>query len=222
MADAAQKVGGQELPTRIPVFPLVGVLLLPGRQLPLNMFEPRYLEMTRDAMAGDRIIGMVQPKDPMSREYEPEIYDIGCAGRIIQFAETPDNRFLISLQGICRFRLIEEPARLTPYRQAIVDFRPFGADLSAKPPSDIDRNRLLAALRGYLDAGSIESNAGEIERAPTGTLVDSLAMVFPFEPGEKQALLEAPDLSERARILTTLMEMALAQPADGRDGAPVQ
>lgn len=212
-----------DLPQRIPIFPLVGVLMLPGSQLPLNMFEPRYLEMTRDALAGHRIIGMIQPRDATSTAHEPEVYPVGCAGKIVKFAETEDGRYLITLLGLCRFKVIEELDRTTGYRQTIVDFTGFHDDLKPMDDSDVDRGRLLCALRSYLDFAGMPADWEAIDRAPTGPLINSLAMICPFEPGEKQALLEAANLTERSKVLTTLMEMAHLEhssAAGASDGEP--
>jgi Lon protease-like protein len=197
----------EDLPATIPIFPLAGVLLLPGGLLPLNIFEPRYLQMVRDAMAGAKLIGMVQPTDPASRQFEPPVYPVGCVGRISQFKETPDNRFLVTLTGERRFTIAEELARTTLYRQVRVSYEhePDANDAA------IDRKRLLAGLKGYLDRNGLKADWGSIEQAPTGPLVTTLAMVCPFEPNEKQALLEAKSLPERAKLMSALIEMSLLQ-----------
>ena len=197
----------EDLPATIPIFPLAGVLLLPGGLLPLNIFEPRYLQMVRDAMAGAKLIGMVQPTDPASRQFEPPVYPMGCVGRISQFKETPDNRFLITLTGERRFTIAEELARTTLYRQVRVSYE------HEPEPSEatVDRKRLLAGLKGYLDRNGLKADWGSIEQAPTGPLVTTLAMVCPFEPSEKQALLEANGLGQRAKLMTALIEMSLMQ-----------
>lgn len=218
MPDLQGSISLDDLPQRIPIFPLVGVLMLPGSQLPLNMFEPRYLEMTRDSLAGHRIIGMIQPRDAANSPHEPEVYRVGCAGKIIKFAETEDGRFLITLMGLCRFNLIEELDRTTGYRQTIVDYTAFHDDLKPIDDSDVDRSRLLSALRSYLDFAGMPADWEAVDRAPTGPLINSLAMICPFGPGEKQALLEAADLTERSKVLTTLMEMAHLQ-STGTTGA---
>jgi Lon protease-like protein len=196
----------EDLPATIPIFPLAGVLLLPGGHLPLNIFEPRYLQMVRDAMAGSKLIGMVQPTDPASRQFEPPVYPMGCVGRIGQFKETPDNRILITLTGERRFTIQEELARTTLYRQVRVAYEPEEAAETA-----VDRKRLLTGLKGFLDRNGMKADWSSIEQAPTGPLITTLAMVCPFEPSEKQALLEAGSLAQRAKLMTALIEMSLMQ-----------
>lgn len=212
-----------ELPRTIPVFPLSGALLLPRGRLPLNIFEPRYLAMVRAALAGERIIGMIQPTDPDSPSRAPEVYGIGCAGRITAFSETDDGRFLITLTGVTRFRVEEELSAVTPYRQVAADYAPFRDDLD--PPegtaAEIGRDRLLPALKAYLELNGMAADWKAIADAPAETLVNALAMICPFAPSEKQALLEAPTLSDRARVMIALIEMAVAQSAGGHD-VPVQ
>jgi Lon protease-like protein len=212
-----------QLPRALPIFPLAGVLLLPGGKLPLNIFEPRYLAMTRDAMAGNRMIGMIQPLDPQSRVKAPAIYMTGCAGRVTSFKETDDNRFLITLTGVCRFVVVEELGVTTPYRQVLASFARFRNDLApAAEPEAVQRQRLLPALKAYLDMASIPADWKAIEKAPSDALVNSLAMICPFEPSEKQALLEAHDLAERSRVMTALIEMALLQRVGGPTGTSIQ
>jgi Lon protease-like protein len=196
----------EELPATIPIFPLAGVLLLPSGHLPLNIFEPRYLQMVKDAMAGAKLIGMVQPTDPRSQQFEPPVYPMGCVGRISQFKETPDNRVLITLTGERRFSIQEELSRTTLYRQVRVSYEPEGSE------GEVDRKRLLAGLKGYLERNGLKADWNSIEQAPTAPLVTTLAMVCPFEPSEKQALLEAGSLAERAKLMTALIEMSLLQP----------
>jgi hypothetical protein len=216
----SEAIAFAELPGRIPVFPLAGVLLLPRGRLPLNIFEPRYLEMTRDAMAGHKLIGMIQPEDPLDPAHDPAIYAIGCAGRITRFEETGDGRYIIVLTGLARFRIARELERATGYRQVEADWRAFADDLAPPDEAGVDRARLLPPLKAYLRAAGIEIEAQVVDNAPSAVLVDQLAMICPFQPGEKQALLEAPDLPERARVMTALIEMALlgseAAPAPGR------
>ncbi|NQV59382.1 MAG: LON peptidase substrate-binding domain-containing protein [Alphaproteobacteria bacterium] len=204
------------LPVRIPIFPLSGVLLLPDAKLPLNIFEPRYLDMVRDAMAGDRIIGMIQPVHRAEGNAPPALYDIGGAGRITSFEETPDNRFHITLTGLSRFSIIEELTATTRYRQVVADWDRFAADRWAEDEGPgVDRDRLLTALQAYLELAQIPVEWKTIANAETGPLITSLAMICPFSPAEKQALLEARDLFERSRIMTALVEMALLQQASG-------
>ncbi|MEE8246384.1 MAG: LON peptidase substrate-binding domain-containing protein [Alphaproteobacteria bacterium] len=198
-------------PERLPLFPLTGALLLPRGQLPLNIFEPRYLQMVEHAMAGDRFIGMVQPTEHEDSVECPALYGVGCAGRITSFEELDDGRYLISLSGRSRFRIVEELEMTTLYRQARVSYLPFAADLATPEgagAAKIDRERLLMALRAYLRHEGSKVDGGGIEDLDAAALVTSLAMACPFEPSEKQALLEAGSLSDRARALTTLIEMA--------------
>ncbi|MBP2311312.1 LON peptidase substrate-binding domain-containing protein [Azospirillum soli] len=203
------------LPRTLPIFPLAGVLLLPRGRLPLNIFEPRYLAMVEDAMAGDRMIGMVQPTDPASREREPSVYETGCAGRITTFAETEDGRYLITLTGLCRFTILREVDGVHGYRRVAPAWERFADDLKTEPRGELDRPRLLAGLMSYFKVQGISVDWKAIECTPDERLVTSLAMICPFEPSEKQALLEAPDLSERAKLLIALIEMAIL---DGREG----
>jgi Lon protease-like protein len=198
-----------DLPLAIPVFPLDGVLLLPGGQLPLNIFEPRYLNMVDDAMAGDRLIGMVQTR-PGERELPP-LAPVGCVGRITSFAETSDGRYLITLTGLCRFELGDELPVRTPYRQVRARFGPYEDDLDpdAEPPP-LDRRRFLSALARYLDHRGLGIEWETAEAAPVAALINSLAMGLPFDAAEKQALLEAATLVERAEALTALLEIDAA------------
>jgi Lon protease-like protein len=217
-------LSGRDLPRIIPIFPLSGALLLPRGRLPLNIFEPRYLAMVRAALAAERIIGMIQPTDPDSPSQAPEIYRTGCAGRITAFSETDDGRFLITLTGVARFRVEEELTCVTPYRQVAADYTPFSGDLDA--PDDaaaakVDRERLLPALRAYLELNGMAADWQAIAQAPSETLINALAMICPFASSEKQALLEAPTLVDRAGVMTALIEMAVAQSTSGGD-APVQ
>ncbi len=214
-------VKASDLPQVVPVFPLPGVLLLPRGRLPLNIFEPRYLNMVDDAMAGDRVIGMVQTVGgPRSR---PELAAIGCVGRITSYAETSDGRYLITLTGICRFQLRNELNAPTPYRQARVSYDRFEADLT-EPEDDgeFDRARLLTALRTYLQRRALDVDWDTAEGAPEEALVNSLAMALPFDPQEKQALLEASDLCARRDALTALLEIDSAEDPSEGDGPSIQ
>ncbi|GAA0870821.1 LON peptidase substrate-binding domain-containing protein [Brevundimonas basaltis] len=204
-----------DLPQVIPVFPLPGAILLPRGQLPLNIFEPRYLNMIDDAMAGDRIIGMIQPR-PGARA-APGLSPVGCAGRITSFAETSDGRYLITLTGCARFRLGSELPSQSPYRQVRADFTPFEADLAPPPVDDVglDREGLLDALRAYLETRGLEIDWDTAETAPPEALINSLSMALPFEPAEKQALLEAASLTDRSSVLTALMTIDAAETGDG-------
>jgi hypothetical protein len=205
------------LPEIIPIFPLAGVLLLPRGSLPLNIFEPRYLNMTVDALKTDhRMIGMIQPlgtDDADSIEANgkpgPEVYPIGCAGRIVSFQETRDGRFMITLLGVCRFTIEEEIGLERGYRRVRPDFAAFEADMARDyPRGQFDRDRLFAALEHYFKLHNIDPNWKAIREMGDRMLVTSLAMGCPFNPSEKQALLEARELPARADILTTLLEMS--------------
>ena len=205
------------LPDILPIFPLTGVLLLPRGQLPLNIFEPRYLAMTRDAMAGERLIGMVQPSDPPIREMNPSVYQTGCAGRITSFSETDDGRILITLTGVSRFRIKEELPLLSGYRRVVADWQDFAADRDTDE-AGFDRSRLTEGLRHFFIQRQVEANWAAIDSAPGETLVTSIAMMCPFAPNEKQALLEAPTLGERARLLSALIEMTATAPTPDTQG----
>ena len=208
---------GAVLPDILPIFPLTGVLLLPRGRLPLNIFEPRYLAMTRDALGGERLIGMVQPNEPQDDNrggggMNPPIYPIGCAGRISAFAENDDGRYMITLTGVSRFRIVEELPLLDGYRRVRPDWQPFGRDLDPEEAGDFDRKRLVRGLRSFFVQQGIKADFEAIDKAPVEHLVTSLAMMCPFSPSEKQALLEATDLGERARLLAALVEMAAVKP----------
>jgi Lon protease-like protein len=209
----------QELPDTLPVFPLAGALLLPRAQMPLNIFEPRYLAMTDDAMKGARLIGMIQPDDSKAAStVGPALYATGCAGRITQYAESGDGRYLITLTGVARFRVREELSATTPYRQCRVDFTAFRNDLVPRFGEEaVNREQLLKTLRDYLKANNLQADWDDINQAPTEALVNGLAMMSPYGAREKQALLEAPDLKSRAEVLIALTEMALAKSDDDSD-----
>ncbi len=205
----------RSLPETLPLFPLPGALLLPGGQLPLNIFEPRYLRMVDDALGGARMIGMVQPRSGSARG-RPPLYAVGCAGRITSFAETGDNRYLITLTGRRRFEIMREFQSETPYRQAAVDWSKYAKDEQSDPSAEIvDRERLERAMRNYLDSEGLKTDWEVVGSAPMEALVASLAMGCPFAPNEKQALLEAATASERADCLIALMEMAGAAESGG-------
>jgi uncharacterized protein len=202
----------KDLPSTIPIFPLEGALLLPGGRMPLNIFEPRYLQMVDEAVAGSRLIGIIQPRldGALRDDGEPELCNVGCAGRIIAFSETGDGRYLISLQGVCRFRIGHELTVKTPFRQAKP--APFLADLDDDPAAnEIDRPALLRAFRAYLQANDLEADWESVSRAENAMLVNALSMMAPYGPAEKQALLEAADLKTRAETLIAITEMALAR-----------
>lgn len=204
------------LPDILPIFPLTGVLLLPRGLLPLNIFEPRYLALTRDAMDGERLIGMVQPSDPPIREMNPAVYPTGCAGRITSFSETEDGRLLISLTGISRFRIKEELPLLSGYRRVVPEWGDFVDDRNPDA-AGFDRTRLTQGLRHFFTQRQVQADWTAIDQAPGEHLVTSIAMLCPFAPNEKQALLEARDLGERAELLTALIEMVATAPGPTPD-----
>ncbi|CAH0259511.1 LON peptidase substrate-binding domain-containing protein [Roseomonas sp. CECT 9278] len=212
-----------DLPREIAVFPLSGALLLPQGRLPLNIFEPRYLAMIIDSLANGRMFGMAQP-DPRAPKGPggSVLYRIGCLGRLSSFSETDDGRLLITLTGLLRFRIAEEMA-LAPggYRRVRADYAEFAADLVLEDAApEVDRAELLGALKLYFRARGIEANWEAIEQTADHMLVTTLSMVCPFEPPEKQALLEAPDCGERARMLVALMRMGAAANAPPSDARP--
>ena len=213
----SERPGVASLCETLPIFPLAGVLLLPRGRLPLNIFEPRYLAMTRDALAGDRLIGMVQPSDPnQPASGNPPVYPTGCAGRITSFAETEDGRYLITLTGLCRFRIREELPLHSGYRRVIPKWDEFASDLRNPREPGFDRERLMRSLRSYFDKHQIKADWDSINSVPGERLTTSIAMVCSFEPSEKQALLEARDVDERAKLLTAIVEMAVMEgPSEG-------
>jgi len=213
-----------DLPAVIPGFPLPGALLLPRGQMPLNIFEPRYLVMIDDAFrSGQRLIGMIQPDDAHpGPENKPNLYKIGCVGRITQIAETGDGRYLLQLTGVVRFHIEEELAVETLYRQCRVDYAPFAGDFVARKGEDeVDRKSLLRALSEFLKANNLKADWDGIENAPNEALVNALAMMSPYGTAEKQALLEAPDLKTRAEILVAVTEIELAKKTTGGE-TPLQ
>jgi Lon protease-like protein len=198
-----------DLPLAIPVFPLDGALLLPGGQLPLNIFEPRYLNMIDDVMAGDRLLGMVQTRG--GERDLPALAPVGSLGKVTSFAETSDGRYLVTLTGLCRFEIGEELPVRTPYRQVRARFDRFEADLREdEAPGGLDRESFLAALGRYLENRGMAIEWESAQAAPIDALVNSLAMGLPFDAAEKQALLEAVTIEERAATLTTLLEIDAA------------
>ncbi|MBI5262633.1 MAG: LON peptidase substrate-binding domain-containing protein [Bradyrhizobium sp.] len=207
--------GPADLPEVIPVFPLAGALLLPRGQMPLNIFEPRYLAMVDDAFRdGHRLIGMIQPDVTHSpNEQKPALFRVGCVGRVTQLAESGDGRYILELTGIARFKVVQELEEvLTPYRQCKVDFFAFKDDFTArKGEQEVNREALLVALAAFLKANNLKVDWEGVESAPNEALVNALAMMSPYGPAEKQAMLEAPDLKTRAEILIAVTEMDLAK-----------
>lgn len=210
----------EDFPSSVPIFPLSGALLLPKGQMPLNIFEPRYLAMIDAALAGDRMIGMIQPAldapNTESGTNVTKLCDSGCLGRIISWSESGDGRYLITLMGVARFQLEQELTTMTPYRQARISVAPFICDIDGEVAElEVDRDELLATFRDYLDANDMEADWDSINEASTESLVNALSMMSPYGPAEKQALLEAPDLKTRAETLIAITEMELARGDDG-------
>jgi uncharacterized protein len=202
-----------ELPSVIAVFPLTGALLLPRSELPLTIFEPRYLTMVDDALATHRIIGMIQPDDSSNDlRTNPTLFSVGCAGRITQFAETGDGRYVLSLSGVARFRITEELLVTTPYRQCRIDMSPFAADFVPRAgENEVNRAEVLRTLREFAKANKLKIDWKSIQNTPNEPLVNELSMLSPFGPKEKQALLEAKDLKYRAEVLVAMTEIELAR-----------
>jgi len=214
----------EQLPDTLPLFPLSGVLLLPGGKLPLNIFEPRYLAMVFDALAGHRMIGMVQPMQPggfagdglPTDDGRPKVHKVGCAGRIVSFNETEDGRLLLALSGVCRFEVGREELAQGGYRRVSAIFSPYRADLEqGDEVVELDRERLMAALAAFFRGKNLSTDWDAVKQAADGNLVTSLSMVLPFGPVEKEALLEAADTTARAKLLVAFLEMAaFGQPPD--------
>lgn len=213
-----RRLSPAELPDTIPVFPLPGALLLPRGRLPLNIFEPRYLAMIEDCMkTPHRLIGMVQPFEHEPGE-APKLRQIGCAGRLTAFSETEDRRYLITLAGVSRFRIAEEVDGFAPYRRIRPLWDDFTGDLGEEEEDPrFDRPGFLDLLRRYFETAQLSSDWDALKEAEPEMLVNSLSMLCPFEVEEKQALLEAPDLTTRRETLAALMEFAIA--SGGEDGA---
>ena len=200
------------LPAEIAVFPLSGALLLPRGKLPLNIFEPRYLALVEDALANRRLFAMIQP-DPNAppNKHGPGLYQIGCLGRLTSFNETDDGRFMIALNGLARFAVAEELVGARGYRRVRADYSAYPGDIDLSPePSGVEREALLMALKAYFTSQKFDANWDAIHRMPDESLVVTLSMVCPFEPAEKQALLEAPSEADRAATLLALLQMGAA------------
>jgi hypothetical protein len=209
-----------DVPTRIPIFPLQGAVLYPRAALPLNIFEPRYLNMVDDVIAGDRVLGMIQPSRTNAQEEPTATMQIGCLGRITSFAETDDGRYLITLSGVLRFQVKAELTVSKPYRMVQAEYGAFGDDLiPPKPDYQMDRERLESALRRYEQANGFMVDWQQVSAAPAESLVHAIATLCPFDPAEKQALLEARRLDERCATLITLLEL---NALDDENGRPMQ
>ncbi|WP_440958203.1 LON peptidase substrate-binding domain-containing protein [Oceanicaulis sp. LC35] len=206
------------LPSEIKLFPIRGCILPPGEHLPLNVFEPRYLNMVDDALASDRIIGVIQPA-PGGTPDKPALHGVGGAGRIVSHQETSDGRYLMVLEGLTRFALEAELDRQTPYRVARVDYRPFTQDLvEVHMPPAIEVTGLIERLRAYFDLVGIETDWPALEKAPLSLVINKTAMAAPFDPNDKQSLLEAVSIPHRAEILDRLMQDSLDEAASGSQG----
>ena len=218
----------EQLPSAIPVFPLAGVLLLPSGKLPLNIFERRYLAMTRDALRSpDRLIGMIQPTglaeaDAGKAANGPALFPVGCAGRIVSFAESEDGRYLITLDGVVRFRIREELGLTDGYRRVVPDFESFRGDMEDAEESagELARARILKALMRYFRAKNVTANWDAIKKMDDSALINSIAMSCPFDPTDKQALLESNGLAARGQVLAALLEMGSMDVSGDSDSAP--
>ena len=209
-----------QLPIRIPIFPLPSVLLLPGGQLPLNIFEPRYLAMVTHALATPtRLIGMLQPLDHHAGDdmaEDPGLFETGCAGRLSFFQESDDGRFVVALNGVCRFHRLRQELDPNGFLVADVDWQPFANDLRVDL-SALDRDPLISVLKRYFDMKGFETDWTQIENSDNHQLLATLSMICPFEVAEKQALLEADSMAKRADLLIAMMEMALHDETGGND-----
>jgi hypothetical protein len=203
----------RQLPAVLPVFPLAGALLLPGCRLPLRVFEPRYMQMVEDAIEGNRLIGIVQPLAD-DESFEPRLQQVGCAGRIASLKQTEGGEYSIGLIGVSRFEIVGERDSDKLYRVVEVDWDQLANAGAPRAADDVDREELVANLRTYFDTHGLEANWGAIEETGDEELVNSLAMVCPFEATEKQALLEAPDLERRSRLVIALMNMSVLPEQD--------
>jgi len=207
-----------DLPKSVPIFPLSGALLLPFSHRPLNVFEPRYIELVDAALRGDRLIGLIQPED--TTEESPKgrspLQSIGCLGRLTHFEESAEGRYFIILEGVTRFRLTHELTVMTPYRQGLISAEDFASDFTRSFGEDaVDRERFVRMMREYAAFANIELNWEEIERTGTADLINFCCMVGPYGPAEKQVLLEAQTLEQRAETLIAMTEYEIARGAGG-------
>lgn len=203
----------ENLPETLIVFPLSGVLLLPTGQLPLNIFEPRYKQMIDDAMAGNKLIGIIQPRDDLGSD--EDLYNVGCVGKITEYSETRDERYMITLTGICRFGNDEELGVETPYRQVRPNWQSYQCDLEKSGCRNLDRTKLHDLLKSYFDAQELSCDWETVESTTDAKLITCLSMVCPFSAKEKQALLEAACINERAKTFMAMLEMAFHGTAKG-------
>ena len=199
----------EDLPEDLPIFPLASAFLLPTGQLPLNIFEPRYLQMVEDAMASNRMIGMIHPKEGQEDRKTPTLEKTGCAGKIIEFSETPDGRYLVTLAGIYRFNIAEEQDSTKLYRLVKPDWTPYETDAKAFSCLGLDRDNLKSLLKDYFQQHEMDCSWQAVDDAPDGKLITCLSMICPFEHQEKQALLEAPCCKSRAEMFMSMLEIAV-------------
>lgn len=211
MSDQGTTSGLEELPTILPVFPLPGALLLTTGVLPLHVFEPRYVDMVRDAMEGHRVIGIIQPLNPEDPTHEPDLYSVGCAGKICEFGESEDGTFNITLEGLCRFQTEQELDRVTKYRQIKANYSAFQTDLIPITTPSVNRPNLRHVLNHFLEFENEEEDWKALNNLADDNLVNSLSMICPFSPAEKQALLEAEDVFSRSELLVSLLTMMMQQ-----------
>lgn len=208
----------KDLPETLPIFPLTGALLLPGGQLPLNIFEPRYIALVDAAFKGDRLIGMIQPGLSNISEDQTTLCTVGCAGRLTSYSETDDQRYIITLSGVSRFKITTELNVTTPFRQVVVDWQSFKDDLKLdKSDREINRASLIKIFRAYLDENNMNADWGSIKNTNTGILVNALSVMNPYSAAEKQALLEAKNLKARADTLMAITEMSLVRHNNDND-----
>ena len=219
MTSKSFEIDFHNLPQELPLFPLVGVLLLPRGLLPLNIFEPRYLNMFEYALSNQRLIGISQPSidgvSGLSASDNSNLYKIGCAGRITSFQETREGQIQITLRGVCRFLIKSELPLMSGFRRSSADFSQFKTDYSEETMLTNERDRLVSGLRAYFKMENIEADWDTIKKTPDDRLVTSIAMVCPFEPHEKQAILESKDLTHRCKLVIGLIESALRRSDDG-------
>lgn len=228
MPTAERYLRPSDLPLEIPVFPLRGAILLPRASLPLNVFEPRYLAMVDWALRHDRVIGVIQPSGGSEDEESPlgkdfDLREIGCVGRLTSYQELDDGRFIITLTGIARFRVLSELSSDTPFRVMQAGYEEFAGDFEhGRGENQVDRDKLLSVLRKYLDANHLQGDWSSIVRASSEMLINALSVMSPYGPEEKQALLEACDLKSRADVLIALAEMELAAGGGESGGGTIQ
>ncbi|MGV3574291.1 MAG: LON peptidase substrate-binding domain-containing protein [Devosia sp.] len=211
-----------QVPDVVPIFPLTGALLLPYSHRPLNIFEPRYIDMVDFALSTDRLIGLIQPEDTSEESPVGQVplHKVGCLGRLTHFEESGDGRYFIILEGVSRFRIRQELDRGTPYRLADISAEGFETDFIRNDGEEtVDRVRFVKMMRDYAEFASIDLNWEEIERTGTADLVNFCAMVSPYGPAEKQVLLEAQTLNDRAETLIAMTEYEMA--GGGKGAVPL-